>query len=392
MVTYAHIDIEATGWHVSTNSMIQLGVVFTDEKGKELDSLSVCIKEIPGKSRSPKTMEWWEQYKKQWDYIKANEKSPEFAMNELVKKITKFKQIGKLRWVARPASFDWPFFTEYYNLYGPKNKPEIGHFCTCLSTMKNEYSRNNNISREAMKILWKKWTVGFEHTHDALDDAREQARAFHKIMEITSLTTTHGKMELVTDNIATTSSNTTVTNSISANIKIKMNICSGNDECLIQDTPGTYVKDESIECSHNCQTIKCPNFELCKSSLPKVLMDCYNGLCLDCDMMFGTWQGGKGKLNTKENTECPICLKKVKCISLPKCEHYVCIECMKRCWYGDKNLEPIFPYNSTIEDEYDDNPDDDKFKNDEKIIQYNQELDQLKIKQENLRKCSLCSK
>ena len=202
MTTFAHIDIEATGLHVTTNSMIQLGVVFTNEKGKELDSLSVCIEEIPGKCRRPKTMKFWEQNKKQWDFIKANEKTPKFAMNELAKKITKFKEIGKLRWVARPVSFDWQFVLNYYHLYGPENKPDMGFSCACLSTMRNEYSRNNNISREAMKALWKKWTDGFEHTHDALDDAREQARVFHKIME-TNIHT-QGKME---HDIATTSGN-----------------------------------------------------------------------------------------------------------------------------------------------------------------------------------------
>ncbi len=73
--------------------------------------------------------------------------------------------------------------------------------------------RSSSVSspKESINLIWKKWTAGFEHTHDALDDAREQARAFHKIME----TNIHTKMEPVTKDFATTSGNTAATNSTS---------------------------------------------------------------------------------------------------------------------------------------------------------------------------------
>tara|TARA_B100002051_G_C16114442_1_gene336851 strand:+ start:209 stop:451 length:243 start_codon:yes stop_codon:yes gene_type:complete len=80
-------------------------------------------------------------------------------------------------------------------------------------------------------------------------------------------------------------------------------------------------------------------------------------------MLFGTWkwQGqeyktGKGILEISDNLECPICLEIKRGISLPNCEHTLCIDCFKRCYYG--------------KDEEDENEEN----------------------EENLRKCPLCRK
>lgn len=120
--------------------------------------------------------------------------------------------------------------------------------------------------------------------------------------------------------------------------------------------------------------------------------------------MFGTWkyQGqeyktGKGILEIHDNLECPICLKEKRSISQPNCEHTVCIECFKRCYYGDD--EPTFPY-PDIEDEYYEdfhnpkqNP---KWDTDYPLIKiYNEEFTKWIQKCENeeyLHKCPLCRK
>ena len=72
-------------------------------------------------------------------------------------------------------------------------------------------------------------------------------------------------------------------------------------------------------------------------------------------MMFGTWgtQTGKGILDISDDLECPICLEVKRSISQPNCEHTTCIDCFKRCHYGDDDTEnePKFPY-PDIEDKY----------------------------------------
>lgn len=100
--------------------------------------------------------------------------------------------------------------------------------------------------------------------------------------------------------------------------------------------------------------IKCKNYELCKSVLPKWWYDCKgNYLCIECHMMFGTWgeHTGKGILTISNDLKCHICLEVKRSISQPRCDHTLCIECFKRCYYGDDSGEPQFPY-PEIEDKY----------------------------------------
>ncbi len=90
-----------------------------------------------------------------------------------------------------------------------------------------------------------------------------------------------------------------------------------------------------------------------------------------------------------------------KCISQPSCEHSVCIDCFKRCYYGDENreAEPIFPY-SDVEDEYYDDENNPKWDNDYPLIKiYNEEHNKWEDKktekyekEEYLRHCPLCRK
>lgn len=148
--------------------------------------------------------------------------------------------------------------------------------------------------------------------------------------------------------------------------------------------------------------IKCKNYELCEDVLPKWWFECKGHyLCTNCDMMFGTWKNGKGELNFSDNIECSICLYIKRSVSQPNCEHTVCIECFKRCYYGDDDTEnePKFPY-PDIEDEYYDDQDNPKWETDYPLIkthneEWNKWDDEKVQKYENeeyLRKCPICRK
>lgn len=151
--------------------------------------------------------------------------------------------------------------------------------------------------------------------------------------------------------------------------------------------------------------IKCKNYELCKTLLPKWWFECKgNYLCINCHMLFGTWgesHTGKGILEISDNLECSICLENKRSITQPNCEHTVCIKCFKRCYYGDDNTEnePKFPY-PYIEDEYYEDQDNQKWDTDYPLVKiYNEEWEkwddeknQKYENEENLRKCPLCRK
>ena len=114
-----------------------------------------------------------------------------------------------------------------------------------------------------------------------------------------------------------------------------------------ESTGPAYVRNPDIPCDRNCQPIKCPNFMVCGDIAPMWYFQCCHGTCRNCDMMFGK------KLDLKEDPEeCPVCIEIAPAVVQPNCQHSVCINCFKRCWYGAaRNDEPRFPYPDR-EDEY----------------------------------------
>lgn len=157
--------------------------------------------------------------------------------------------------------------------------------------------------------------------------------------------------------------------------------------------------------------IKCKNYYICGAVLPEWWWECKSHyICTNCDEMFGKWMNGKGELKKYDNVECPICLENGIGIELAFCDHKLCINCFKRCFYGDElvNEEPQFPYpeNPDLIDLYSDflnGKNNDSYPNwdveyplmkkyDE---EYDKWLDKKQSKyenEENLHKCPLCRK
>ena len=95
--------------------------------------------------------------------------------------------------------------------------------------------------------------------------------------------------------------------------------------------------------------IKCKNYEVCDRVLGRWWFDCKGDyLCTSCDVTFGS---KILTISADDNLECPVCLETAKGVTHLHCNHYVCISCFKRCYYGDNSGEPTFPY-PEIENEY----------------------------------------
>lgn len=172
---------------------------------------------------------------------------------------------------------------------------------------------------------------------------------------------------------------------------------------------------ENSNIGYDCQNaeedgggIKCKYYTICGSVLPNWWFEAKGHyLCTNCDMHIGHWKRDektyvrKGTLEINDNLECPICLDVKKCISQPRCEHSLCINCFKRCYYGDEtdNGKPEFPY-PDVESDYYDDPEKPKWDNDYPLIKiYNEELNKWEREreekyenEEHLRKCPLCRK
>ena len=107
----------------------------------------------------------------------------------------------------------------------------------------------------------------------------------------------------------------------------------------------------------------CKNFEVCGCKCPQYILDCKNGICINCDIL---------KLKSVNCVNCTQkcwwCLKQNNVVyQLNNMSHlFSCVDCLKK--YFDKL--PKFPYDYEIEIEYYENPE--KFANDKLINEYNQ--------------------
>uniref|UniRef100_A0A6C0AE39 Uncharacterized protein n=1 Tax=viral metagenome TaxID=1070528 RepID=A0A6C0AE39_9ZZZZ len=101
-------------------------------------------------------------------------------------------------------------------------------------------------------------------------------------------------------------------------------------------------RDIEYEENRSIKGIKCKNYILCDTVLPDWWFDCkVCYLCTHCHMSFGSWKSGetekkgKGELAQHENVECIICLENKLCVEQPCCDHKICVNCFKRCYYGE---------------------------------------------------------
>ena len=136
----------------------------------------------------------------------------------------------------------------------------------------------------------------------------------------------------------------------------------------------------------------CLNFVVCENET------FYNEkYCFDCATMRTLDDWVLDIKHVGEN-ECPVCLDRRMCVNQPRCDkHPICVECFKRCHYGneiDSLTEPEYPY-----------PDDENgfvcpenFRTDPKIIEYLQKYEEWETNQgladeneeANLKKCPIC--
>lgn len=80
----------------------------------------------------------------------------------------------------------------------------------------------------------------------------------------------------------------------------------------------------------------CHNYELCNG----YYSDKTNGLCFKCAT------ANVDILTRNPSIDCPICtLDNLKGVKMPNCEHYICNDCFKTCYYPetDNSTMPKFP-------------------------------------------------
>jgi len=91
----------------------------------------------------------------------------------------------------------------------------------------------------------------------------------------------------------------------------------------------------------------CKNFKICQGEKTGCggCRLCPGDLCMNCNRMFNK------SLKFIDTIECPVCYETTEGVIQVNCEHSICIECFKKCYYGIYK-ETNFPYSSDIEKEY----------------------------------------
>jgi len=153
--------------------------------------------------------------------------------------------------------------------------------------------------------------------------------------------------------------------------------------------------------------IKCKNYEICKSVVPRSCGYNWRYICSDCDLDFGTCRvinhdRPRGLLKISDGLECLKCHKTGRVVQ-HNCEHVLCIECFKVCYYGKPLTyieRPLFPYPNVPGLEYD-------YKNDPtnsilnikypflkkytiELEVYNKEMAEYQVYQKFGRRCPMC--
>lgn len=177
-ILYLSIDVETDGPVPGIYSMLSLGLA-----GFTLDNSLVWEREVnffplEGASTYHKTMEWWSQpeQKDAWNHLMTNRQNPQAAMIKLSVDIQNLKLQYRVFTIAWPACFDWMFLHWYMHKFVGENP--LGRTAKCAGTYAWAMSKtvHPNVSIDALLDSWD--DERFQHSHKALDDAKEQGSKF----------------------------------------------------------------------------------------------------------------------------------------------------------------------------------------------------------------------
>src|SRR5215469_1702843 len=169
MEIYVSTDVEADGPIPGPHSMLSLGsAAYT--AGKELlGTFSANLETLAGATADPKTTAWWSKNPDAWAACRQNLEAPQAAMQRYVAWLKSLP--GKPVFVGYPAGFDFLFVYWYLIRFAGESPfsfsaPDIKTFA--MATLGTTY-------RETVKRnMPKDWFDNLPHTHQALDDAKQQ--------------------------------------------------------------------------------------------------------------------------------------------------------------------------------------------------------------------------
>lgn len=182
---FVSVDVEATGPCPGLHSMVSLGavacVIADNEQGFEVvGEFSVNIKEaFPRDERT--WVEFWLQNKEAWAAVQENQQEPKEAMLEFKRWLNGLNSRGRPIFVGYPAGFDFTYVYWYFHNF-TGSCPFGFQSCDMKSyAFATLGGRFREIAKRNMPDSW--FAPGLNHSHVAIEDAREQAYTFFQMMK-----------------------------------------------------------------------------------------------------------------------------------------------------------------------------------------------------------------
>ena len=189
---YFSIDIETDGDAPGCSSMLSIGVVALHPVTQShYASFYRTLKRLPDARPQTTTMEWWDQFPKQYAEAREDAVEPKKAMEDLRtfvedclapfrgKPLPTDPKDPVAVFVASPASFDFSFVSYYLHRF-------LGESCFGFRALDlKSYAMaliGCSFSEAKKERYFDEWKTTLPHTHNALEDAEQQADVFRRML------------------------------------------------------------------------------------------------------------------------------------------------------------------------------------------------------------------
>ena len=186
---YISVDVETDGPIPGPYSMLSLGMAYCGS----FDGRSMELTPVPNKTFYVEIRPISESFEYEALHVNGLDRNrllregltPEDAMESACRWIDEVSGDNRPIFVAYPASFDWLWVHWYFTSFTRQGSP-FGHSgCFDLKTAIAVRGRMP-VSRASKSHLPQALRSDLSHTHNALDDAVEQANIFFKLMVMTN--------------------------------------------------------------------------------------------------------------------------------------------------------------------------------------------------------------
>jgi DNA polymerase III alpha subunit (gram-positive type) len=176
--TYISIDVETDGSCPGFNSMLSLGAIAFDHEGLVFSDFSANLEPLEGATPNLDTMKWWEGYPEEYELATYNPLPAYRAMQDFHAWVKALP--GRPVFVAYPLGFDFTFVYWYLCKF-------VGQSPFAFSGIDIKTLAWTLCGGEFRGIRKGRFPESFfpenaGHAHIALDDAREQAEIFLRIV------------------------------------------------------------------------------------------------------------------------------------------------------------------------------------------------------------------